>query len=127
MDVRFVVAIDIDGATSLDDAYGRLRALLPAACAYETTEEFFVDGDQGEADDLTRARLRVLTTAAPPRPDGLDEEERGEREVLARSLLIVCPGCGTDVWAEHGAIKDCNHALGCGALSSSAQAKEGKR
>jgi hypothetical protein len=45
MDVRFIVAIDIDGASSLEDAYGRLRALLPAACAYETTNEFFVDSD----------------------------------------------------------------------------------
>lgn len=64
VDVRFVVLIDIEGAASLEAAYRELRTRL-ASIGYETADEFYIDGDEGDPEDLTAVRLRVLAGEQP--------------------------------------------------------------
>jgi len=59
MEVRFMVAIDYS-ADSLEDAYTQLRKQLPQDCSYETDDEFFIDGEHGDPDELQQVRMAVL-------------------------------------------------------------------
>jgi len=60
MDVRFVVLVDIEQADSLEDAYRKLRTqLMLGITDYETADECFVDGQEVDAAEIGRVRLRV--------------------------------------------------------------------
>lgn len=53
---RFVITVDFD-AESLDDAYDALCTLLQYT-VWESTDEFFVDGEQGAEAQMVDARMR---------------------------------------------------------------------
>jgi hypothetical protein len=62
MDVRFVVLVDIEKAASLEDAYRILRNRLDDSARghWETDDEFFIDGELGDAEELSRVRTTAV-------------------------------------------------------------------
>ncbi len=63
MNIRLIVNFDIK-AESLEDAYMKLMArLMPAVdldIILETSDEFYIEGEQGDPEDLTNAIVAAL-------------------------------------------------------------------
>lgn len=61
MNVRFVICVDIEDAKSLEEAYRQLHTKLSRTqLGWESADEFYVDGDQGDVAELDKTRLTVL-------------------------------------------------------------------
>lgn len=57
MDVRFIIAVDIEDVSSLKAAYKELREKLDDdSLSWETTDEFFINGNQGNPESLSNTR-----------------------------------------------------------------------
>lgn len=61
-DYRLIVLVDI-AADTLDQAYCKLREAIHADLVdvgYETSDEFYVDGELGKPDELQEAAMQVF-------------------------------------------------------------------
>lgn len=109
MDVRFTVLIDLEDVGSLDIAYAKLRLHFKEGgiTDWQTDDEFYVDGEQGDADQLSLVRTRsamidrifdaystldrdTVWLEAATKRTGSDHQETPHR-----NGTTTCPTCGT--------------------------------
>jgi len=64
MDVRLVVCIDFEDVNSLEEAYRKWRDIIhPTGLPYETSDEFYIDGELGNPKELDEVCVRVIGTS----------------------------------------------------------------
>lgn len=72
VDVRIIIALDVSGAKTAADAYRTVYELMNAATRsrtdveWESTDEWYVDGNELAEEEVAQARLRILTASHTP-------------------------------------------------------------